>query len=503
MTEHGTDDGPSESRRRFLKGAGSVTAAGALGALAGCTGNGEDQGGNGDQSGAGGDQSSGGDSGGSEGITVSFWSGDAAENSSTRSYYQQSMKNYESQHENVNVDLQPMSYGDMATKLVSAVQAGNAPDMAQGGATALQFYFNDKLVDHGKYIEQAEGLPDNWTKANLTAATYRDKFWAGGSPRHTYTMLGLVPKFFKDVGVSDPSQISTWTGFRRALDKIKKQHPNTYAFEVTGSPGDLESYWGEARTAWTGGKDPWIEGSGENTSVKIGKNGRTDGMILNNIDLANTYSSPQASKRGDEQMPSLMLTGRIASFSYAVGNAPRYRAVKDDVTFGWDGDIWQGPIPKLDKNYGKEFNIPELAGKEGEHGGHAWGLEQQKQVYKGSNNPDEAWNLLYWTNTSADHLVKLYGEIYPAAAAYKPLNEKILNAYKDKTPQIFDAMLNAAQEYGTQYQPTGAAWDIKQTSQIRWTDINETLSQGIAGSIKREKVPQVMRDRVMKTLNSS
>ncbi|MFC7196461.1 extracellular solute-binding protein [Halosimplex aquaticum] len=365
------------TRRNVVKSAGALGAVGALGSLAGCTGDGGDgdstTGGDGGASGDGGDggdstedsgDGGGGDtetdSGSMESVTISFWSGDAAESSETRSWFQESMKNYQNKHTNVTVDLQPISYGDMGSKLTSAVQAGNSPDMAQGGTTALQFYFNDKLADHGTFIEGTDGLPDNWTQSNIDAAQYRGNWWAGGSPRHTYTMLGINANMFREAGVSGPEELETWTGFRRAVKKVQEQFPDAWAYEETGTPGDLETYWGQARTSYTDGTDPWFDGNGDEATLKVGETDRTDGMIKNTIDMANTFSSSKSASRGDENMPQLLLTQRAASYTYAVGNAPKYRSVKSDVSFGWDGDIWQGPIPKLDANYGEEFGIDEL-----------------------------------------------------------------------------------------------------------------------------------------------
>ncbi|MFC7196460.1 hypothetical protein ACFQL4_20460 [Halosimplex aquaticum] len=124
-------------------------------------------------------------------------------------------------------------------------------------------------------------------------------------------------------------------------------------------------------------------------------------------------------------------------------------------------------------------------------------------MFSGSDNPQEAWNLLNYTNTSADHLAELYATIYPAAPTYEPLSDTIKSEYGDQLSQPLTAMLNAAQEYGPQYNVTGAAWDLKETSQIRWTDINEPISQAIAGKFGPDKAVSTIVDNVNKTMSGS
>lgn len=498
------DKDSSKSRRQLLKQAGTATAGAALASMAGCSssGNGDSGGGGG----GGGDDSTdtgsdgGGGGGGSESVTVTFWSFLAAENAQTQEHFNSSMKTFEEKKGNVTVNLQAMNSSDLTGKIASTVNSGNAPDLSEHGSAGLEFYLNDQAADHAAYFEET-GLAEEYTQANVDSAKFRGEFWTGGGNRHLTSLLAVRPKMFKDVGVSDPSGLETWTDFRRALEKIDEQNSNVHAYEETGTPNDLESYWGQARTAFTEGEDPWIDGDPTDPNVKPGDNPRTDGMIKNCVDLARTYSSSESASRGDEEIPSLMLTDRVASFTYGLGSPVRYRSVKEDATFGWDGDIWQGPNPKLDPNYGDEFGIDELAGKEGQHGGHLWALEFMKQVMAQSDVKDAAFELLTYTNTSEDHNLELLTEFYPATSSYKPLNQKIINNMSD-LPQIQQAIYEMPREYGTQYNTTGAPWDVRGTDKIRWEDINQTISQAIAGQHEIGATPGIVRDRITTTLEN-
>ena len=192
---------PSEaSRREFLKITEGLAGAGALGTLAGCIG------------GSDGDDSGGSPtSGGTETATIQFLSGLAAESSATKDHVNSGVRDFESKKGDVKVDLQVTSYSDLGNKISSTVQAENPPDLAESGSTGITFFQQDKVVDHGSYIEGTENLPDSWTKATQETARYRGEWWSAGQNRQGTTMLAVRPKLFKSAGVEDPSQLATWT----------------------------------------------------------------------------------------------------------------------------------------------------------------------------------------------------------------------------------------------------------------------------------------------------
>ncbi|WP_143423239.1 extracellular solute-binding protein [Halegenticoccus soli] len=488
-----TAEAGETSRRTFLKATTAATSAGALGALTGCLDS----------------LSGGGGGGGSETTTVSFLSAQAAENADIQSHFQDSMKTFEEKNENVKVDLQTASYGDIKSKLSSTVSSGNPPAFAESGSGGLQYFFNDKIPDHSKYIEETDGMPDDFTSANQEAAKFRGEYWSAGAMRHTNSNLGIRPKLFSQVGVQNPmEELSTWSGFLDAIQKIDQQ-TDAIAYEETGVYNDLESYWGYARTAYTGGTDPWLRGDPKDPTVVVANEnhddqGKTDGMIKTCVKLADQFSSPEAASRGDEEIPSLMVTGKVASFTYATPTANRWRAAKDDVKIGWNGgngDYMLLPNPKVDPEFGSNFGISELEGVEGDHGGHVWSLEQQQTIFKTDEKTQSAaWDLNMFLLSDEEFVLPAWGEYYEAIPGLNPMMDKVLNEY-DLAQSTTQAFKNLDQ-YGDQYASTGAAWDVKPTDQIRWTDINETISQAIAGQHNMEETPQLVRQRIQKTLKN-
>lgn len=186
-----------------------------------------------------------------------------------------------------------------------------------------------------------------------------------------------------------------------------------------------------------------------------------------------------------------MLTDQIASMPSGLGTAQRWIDVKEDVEFGWDGDVWMGPHPRVDPNYGDEFGIEELAGVEGEHGGHAWALLMQKQIYKESSNPDIAWELAKFTNLDEDFVLPLVGKKYTAIPSYVPYLQRVVDEWDPV--QIHAAQIGAMETYGPQYSTTGAAWDLDATDPIRWTELSQTISEGMAGQHDIEEAPGLIR----------
>jgi hypothetical protein len=61
-------------------------------------------------------------------------------------------------------------------------------------------------------------------------------------------------------------------------------------------------------------------------------------------------------------------------------------------------------------------------------------------------------------------------------------------------------VLKNLDEYGAQYNNTGAPWNVWGTDQIRWTDVNETISQAIAGQIDGSNLVSEVTSRVQTTL---
>jgi len=510
VSDTNSSDGGT-SRRDVLEIASGAAAVGALGNLAGCTGDGGGDGGGGDgggdteteADGGGGDtEAQAGDGGGEEDVTIRFLSAAAAENSAATEAFQNSMGNYESQNEGVTVDLQKASYGDIKSKISSTVGAGNAPALAEAGSAGLGFFLDGEVPDHGPFLEATEGYPDNWTGLNKQVANYRGQWWGGGGCAGSARGVAIRPKLVSQVGVTDPlEEMKTWSQMYDVITRIDEEL-DTIAWEETGEPVDLESYWGEARTAYTEGDDPWIRGDPTDPEVLMGEDPRTDGMVKNCVKLAQEFSSEDSPGRSDEEMGALLMTDKVAIEPHGFQAWTPFTSVKEDATFGWqggDGDVMLIPLPKVDPDYGSKVGISELEGVEGEHAGHVSALEASQVVFENDQQKmDAAWDLHVYTQTDKNHMIPVYGQADPGIPQWQPMFETFRQELDP--PQLYTQALDMLDSYGPQYTATGAAWDVQGTDQIRWTDMNETISQAIAGQQGIDELPGIIRDKILTTL---
>ena len=440
---------------------------------------------------------------------MEFLSANAAENGDIQDHFNSSMEDFASKNDGYEVDLQTASYGDISQAMSSRVQNGNPPTLGESGGLGLQFFRDDQLVDHATFMEGSDSFPDGLTTAGQQVSEFRGEYWAVGAIRHTNSNLGIRPKTFSQAGIENPmEELNTWSKFYETLQTID-QEQDIIAYEETGVPGDLESYWGYARTAYEDGTDPWIRGEGTDPDVVIANEDmeedrqKTDGMIKACINLADEFSSDEAAQRGDEDIPSLMLSGRVASFNYALATANRWYSVSEDAQIGWnggDGDFMLLPHPQLDADFGDAIGIDDLSGHSGQHGGHVWGLEQAHTIFSDAEDQQQegAWALTEYLWEDEDFVLPAWGEHYEAIPGMQSMLEPMLDEYD--LPQNFQQSIQNQSEYGAQYSNTGGPWDVWPTDPIRWTDINETISQAIAGQHSAEETPGIVRDRVLTRL---
>ena len=502
------DDDPeseiNESRRNLMK-AGAVASTGALGSLAGCMGGGGNGGGGGGGNG----------SGSQESVTIDYWAGFPAETNSIGAYWTEGMKRFQEQNSNINVNLNSIAWGQLSQKYVTTMQGGaNPPDLATTGAYALPFFQNDEIENLGPYMEEDQDLPDNWIEPMAQAAQFRGEWWAAGRHSASTTAYTLNTQLFKEhTSVENPDEdLQTWTDLRRALDEMNESTASdVYPYEVTGTPNDVEEYWGNAYTSYQGGTDPWIdindEGSVEDPYIKPGQEPRTDGMIKNNIDIGANYSSPKHPSRGNEGAIPLFIENKIGVYPYGVSTRA-FNEVDPEFSYGWgeDDNAYVIPNVRLDANYGNEFNIPELADKEGMRGGHTWGLEGQHTITQTDDQrkKDAAWNLIKYVVTSQDFLIPLL--IDPSlnrnVPSYQPLIDEFKKSeYDEYKDQAYETRMSILDEYGENCMVTGAGWGQTNISGMRWDATGQTMANAYAGQITPDEAPSAMATALEERMN--
>ncbi|MGW2491311.1 extracellular solute-binding protein [Streptomyces sp. NPDC001606] len=160
---------------------------------------------------------------GSSGVTLRLVAadyGDSAANSSKK-YWDGLVKEYESKHPNVKIDVSVYSWNDVDRKVKEMVDAGHAPDLAQIGAYAdyaaagklypasdvlsirTQADFLSQLADAGQWNHTQYGIP---FAASTRVLFYNKTLFAkaGITPPTTWDELAADAKALKAKGVKYP-----------------------------------------------------------------------------------------------------------------------------------------------------------------------------------------------------------------------------------------------------------------------------------------------------------
>jgi multiple sugar transport system substrate-binding protein len=357
--------------------------------------------------------SSGGSAGGgpsaTQAVKFSFWGWAPG--------YQQSVALWNKSHPDIQVSFEKVPSGADGgyTKMLTAVQAGNAPCLAQVGYETLpSFAAAGALQDVTSYLSvgQNQFAPWTWDQVTIQGKTY-------GVPVDVGPMALLYNKtLFRKYGVSTAP--STWAQYAADAAKIHRADPGVYI----GYLGD--DAYNYAGLNWQASA-PWFGTSGGSWQVSIdsaaGRKVASYWQSLLSQHLLSTDQSYSATLYKD------MAAGKILSDVNAVWDAP----ILASSVAGQSGQWAVAPMPVWDTSspaYGND-------------GG------SSTAVLKGCQYPQQAAEFADWmsTNTqSVANLIKVTG-IYPAAvsgqtnsalSAPDPFygNQVIYDVFKSEIPDI-------------------------------------------------------------------
>jgi raffinose/stachyose/melibiose transport system substrate-binding protein len=182
-------------------------------------------------------------------VTVRWWHIATAKNQ--RDYFQTVANTYMKDHPDVNIDITVLENEAFKSKLATAMQSGDPPDVFQSwGGGALAEYANAGLVKDITADLQKDGWGDTFQPGPLSLYKVGDKNygvpWEAGMVGFWYNKA-----LFAQAGISSPP--STWTDFLDAVKKLKAANITPIAIgEGDKWPGAF--YW-EYLAIRIGGKD--------------------------------------------------------------------------------------------------------------------------------------------------------------------------------------------------------------------------------------------------------
>lgn len=237
------------SRRAFLQAA-SMTAAGAL--LVACAPSAGPGAGNEAQSGA----------PSSETTTIAYWTFWADR---WGEFQQQIVDGYNAENQDgIQVEMLIVPWGDLATKLLTAVSAGNPPDFSIiGRGEVVEWAVREGVLPLDDYIAASDATnPDDWFEVAWGECQWQGKVYAQPFESGTYAAW-YNKELFEQAGL-DPEQLPvTWADVDAAADKITQGNA-TDGYSVVGFIP-----WGDRRDllGWLSGGEWYDEAAQQVTAV--------------------------------------------------------------------------------------------------------------------------------------------------------------------------------------------------------------------------------------------
>ncbi len=356
--------------------------------------------------------------------------------------YADAVKAFNASHPEIKVtyqEVQPGSKGGYQ-KMLNAVQAGNAPCLAQVGyETLTSFAAQGALQDVAQYADKSKGefQVAAWKSVSLGDAVY-------GAPVDTGPMaLFYNKKVYDSLGLKPPV---TWDEYKAQAKKIHASNPKRYI-----SSAYLN--YDYAGLAWQADAD-WFDIHGDAWKVSVGSdaNKRVGDYWQGLVDEGLISKAPMY----DQSWYAGLGSGNIATVVGAVWQAGVIKGGAKDAA----GDWAVAPMPqwKTDEN------------RVGNAGG------SSTAVLKGCKSPEAAWTFAHWLSTDK----KTYGDLVTKASLYPAANELLdLPQLKAADPyfggqRIYDVFAAAAPHVST-----GWTWGPVMTKTT--ADLDDGLGKAWAG----------------------
>lgn len=374
--------------------------------------------------------------------------------------YAQSVAMWNKAHPDIQVTYETIPSGAKGgyTKLLTAVQAGNAPCLGMVGYETLpSFAAAGALQDATQYLSADKGqfAPWTWNQVTIDGKTY-------GVPVDVAPMALLYNKtLFARYGVTTPP--TTWADYAADAAKIHKADPSVYIGYLGNDAYNYAGLDWQASAPWFGtANEAWQVSIDSAAGQKVAN--YWQGLASQHLLSGDQSYSPTLYKD--------MAAGKILSDVNAVWDAPILASSDKGQSGQWAVEpmpVWNAASPA----YGND-------------GG------SSTAVLKGCKYPQQAAEFADWMSTdtqSVTNLINVTG-IYPAAtsgltnsalSAPNPFfgNQVIYNVFKAEMPEI-----NTSWQWG----PT-----MTQVS----TDLGNDLGNAEAGS---QTLPAMLADVQAKTV---
>jgi ABC-type glycerol-3-phosphate transport system substrate-binding protein len=172
-----------------------------------------------------------------EDIVLKFWDNQQTE-SGLSQFQQEAVKRFEAENPDIKVEVTTIPYPEYQQKLLTAVQAGNGPDVSTVDQIWNAAFAEAGAIDKLDDMASAAGLkadaffPGAWASAN-----YKDALWGVPFNVDVWFFAFTNNALFKAAGV-DPASIVTWQGLEAAGPKLTDASKGQFFLGLTGNKSE-------------------------------------------------------------------------------------------------------------------------------------------------------------------------------------------------------------------------------------------------------------------------
>ena len=152
-------------------------------------------------------------------VTLKFWDNQQTE-SGLSQYQQAAVDRFEKENPGIKVEVTTVPYPEYQQRLLTAVQGGNAPDVATlDQIWVAAFAKAGAITPLNDRATAAEIKPDTFFKGAWDSANYDGKLWGIPFNVDVWSFTYYNNKLLQAAGI-DPSTLSTWDGYKAAGEKL-------------------------------------------------------------------------------------------------------------------------------------------------------------------------------------------------------------------------------------------------------------------------------------------
>jgi ABC-type glycerol-3-phosphate transport system substrate-binding protein len=170
-------------------------------------------------------------------ITLKFWDNQQTE-SGLSQYQKEAVTRFEAENPGIKVEVTTIPYPEYQQRLLTAVQAGNAPDVSTlDQIWVAAFAQAGAIIPLDSQAKAANLSADTFFKGAWESANYKDHLWGIPFNVDVWSFVYVNNKLLKDKGV-DPASLATFEGLKAGAMKLTDPAKGTYGVGLFGHKGE-------------------------------------------------------------------------------------------------------------------------------------------------------------------------------------------------------------------------------------------------------------------------